>query len=214
MAFDINEFVSDIHQRGVAKSSTFDVIVTGPLTDSYSMRTLALRADSIAYPGRNLQTHEHRYTGPPIKIANGFVPSDLQISFILSNDLQEKRYFDEWHDLIIGPSRVNGGVIINRPFDVAYYNDYAKPFSVTIRQYSEVGTSPKTGDGEPIVLNEAVFLETYPQYVGEIDHTWRDASIPRFVVKFNYRYFHTTKPTFPTTIPKSKVLVSLPFDIR
>jgi len=204
MAFDIDIFVSDIHQRGVAKSSTFDVIVTGPSTPFYNVRTLALRADSIAYPGRNLQTHEHRYTGPPIKIANGFVPSDLQISFILSSDLQEKRYFDEWHDRIIGPSRINGGVITDRPFDVAYYNDYAKPFSVTVRQYSEVGTSTRdivgdhlerVGEPEPVVLNEAIFLETYPQYVGEIEHTWRDASIPRFIVKFNYRYFHTTKPT-------------------
>jgi len=62
------------------------------------------RIDAVDIPGRFLTTadYKHKNYGPLIKMPYGQIYSDVNITIILSEDMREKKFFEEWQNAIQG----------------------------------------------------------------------------------------------------------------
>jgi hypothetical protein len=139
MAFNINEFRSEIGKGGIAKQSHFDLFVGIPRDINFSPvqtgsalgRALAFRCETAELPGVSLATIDHRVYGPARKIAYGNIYTDMTLSFLCSHDLKEKVFFDRWIEEISGSGQKSN------TYDVKYLSQYkADQF---IFQYDEKG---------------------------------------------------------------------------
>lgn len=203
MPFNINEFSSELSKGGIAKTSHFEVYVTGPqdkkpkekgglinaikskiktfvkesllgITD----RGMTSRIDSVDIPGRFLTTadYKHKNYGPLIKIPYGQIYSDVNITIILSEDMKEKRYFEEWQNAIQGTGYDYTGSGLEK-FNSYYYDDYVGV--VEIRQYGSSGTLQSIHK-----LNGA-----YPIGVGAVSMAWGTDDVAKLPVTFSYRNY-------------------------
>jgi hypothetical protein len=107
------------------------------------------------------------------------------MSFILSEDLREKEYFEKWHQSVIGTGAFEGesgytdfygGGTMTR-YTAGYWDDYTG--TVDIRQYGEAGDLRSIH-----TLNQA-----YPIILGGVAMNWADESIAKLTVTFAYRNY-------------------------
>ena len=79
------------------------------------MRNISMYCESIQMPGQNIRSVEDplRY-GPQREQAQGVTYGSVNARFICSRDLREKRFFEEWQDLIFN----------NKTWEMKFYKDY------------------------------------------------------------------------------------------
>jgi len=185
----VQNILSTINKSGVAKSSHFEVQVIGPkgpLTnklDTNYEREMIYRADSCELPGRTIQTTDYKFSnyGPMSKLAYGQQYSDSSVSFIMSEDLREKEYFELWQDSMVntGAFEVGGGQP-NRStskFNARYFDNYAG--TIIIRQYATAGD----------LRSIHTLKECYPIIINPISMTWGEDNLVRMSVTFAFRYY-------------------------
>lgn len=107
--FTVNRFLSTLNQQGIAKTSHFEVFVFGNGSATVE-RGMSMRADTVDIPGRNLIPSEHKFTniGPANKMPIGQTYTDITTTFILSEDMREKDYFESWHNRIMNTGAYEG----------------------------------------------------------------------------------------------------------
>lgn len=197
--FNAQNMLSSLSKSGVAHSGHFEVQVTGPRQrlldkeDSFqgniqsrastglgggAEREMIYRAEAAEIPGRSIATVEHRFDNysPISRVATGQTYTPITISFLLSEDLREKEYFEQWHDQIVG----TGAFTTNSPkarSNAQYYHQYVG--SVIIRQYGSNGQIKSIH-----TLNEA-----YPYVIGGIGVNWNDDAHMRLQVQFTYQSY-------------------------
>ena len=185
MAFNVNEIVTAINKTGIAKTSHFEVQITGAgLGDEESLMS---RADSVDIPGRSLMTAEHKFYnyGPLTKLPyGGQTYTDVTVSFILSEDMREKEYFEIWQNNIVntgafetGSSQSDFYGYTQSKFNPKYFEDYIG--TLVIRQYGENGELRSI-----YTLNEA-----YPIIINPISMSWSQTEIAKLSVTFAYRNY-------------------------
>ena len=91
MSFKPDELLATLNKNGVAKSSHFEVQITGPGTTEEE-NDLMFRADACELPGRTISTSEYRIYGPIRKIAYASTYTDTTIGFLCSADLKAVSY--------------------------------------------------------------------------------------------------------------------------
>jgi hypothetical protein len=176
MAFNINEFLAYLDDGGVAKTSHFQVQIFAPEGDINQMRDMMYRADSVTMPGRSIGSTEHSFYGPTRKYGNDSLFKEVEITFILSEDLNEKLFFEEWQDLVVGPYRT--GDTSDSAYDIGFYEDYVG--SIIIRHFNDSGD----------MTFSKKLIEAYPIAVGDLERDWENgAQIMRLSVTFTYRFF-------------------------
>lgn len=120
---NIDEFKSVMNT--IARPNRFNVVFTLPealparfVTTNTS--TLALRLQSVNFPGKNITTTEDTNTyGPSYEVATGLSYADsISMTFIMTNTHEEKEVFNEWQDIIVDPVT----------YDLEYYNRYVTDF--------------------------------------------------------------------------------------
>ena len=193
MSFKPSEILATLSKNGVAKSSHFEVQITGPGATGEE-NDLMLRADSCELLGRTISTSEYRVYGPIRKIAYASTYTDTSIGFLCSADLREKRYFEEWQDIIMN-HRATKGMSAKQTrgrYEVGYYENYVR--TIEIRQYDESGTK-----------QSAHFLdEAYPIGIAPITMTWAGEELIRLQVTFafhDYRADFSPGPANPDAKP-------------
>lgn len=153
MGFNINEFSSHLNSKKLAKSSLFDVRINRPFSpDTGIERDLTMRCIATDLPGSNINTLDHSYAGPTHKIATGSSFLDQNFSILLSEDMSEKKYFEEWKTKIVG--NYSTGQMSPNMFNIGYYSEYIG--SVVITTYKETGEksySVKLHEAFPIMIN-------------------------------------------------------------
>ena len=92
MPFNVQNFTASLSKTGVAHASHFEVQVTGPPSSGIE-ENMMFRARTVDIPGRGIATTEYRIYGPLRKIPYGAVYTDVGVTFLLSEDLQEKKYY-------------------------------------------------------------------------------------------------------------------------
>ena len=193
MSFKPSELLATLNKNGVAKSSHFEVQITGPGTTGEE-NDLMFRADACELPGRTISTSEYRIYGPIGKVAYASTYTDTSIGFLCSEDLREKRYFEEWQDIIMH-HRATSGMSAKHTkgrYETGYYEDYVR--TIEIRQYNVSGAKQSTH-----YLDEA-----YPIGIAPIALSWGNEELIRLQVTFafhDYRADFTPGPPDPAAKP-------------
>jgi len=180
MTFNVQNIISSLSKQGFARTSHFEVQLTGP----YGLdaeRDMLYRADTVALPGRSITTVDTKFTnyGPMNKVPYGQVYGDATVTFLLSEDMREKEYFEIWQDKMVGTGAFTQSQsrFSNATFNTKYFDQYAG--IVTVRQYG--------AGGELRSIHQLV--EAYPIMMGEIQMGWGDDSPAKLAITFAYRYY-------------------------
>jgi len=170
MAGSISDFTSSF-KTDLARPSRFDVnipvpIVLIPFRDT--SRQLNLRCEMAQLPSRTFATTEQKYGSNPIE-KYPYQPqyNDLELTFIVSDDMSEKIFFDSWLELI-NPSYT---------FNFKYKGDYA--VNMQVNQYDVTNN-----------LSYSInLIDAYPVSVNQLDLDWSSTEHHKLTVVFAYTYW-------------------------
>ena len=115
-SFNIDDFTSVIQRRGGLQSpNRYSVKIQSPVPGASSIENdIPLLAENVAFAGRSIATSDYKTYGPVIKVGRESIYSDLSITFILTNDMEMKTYFDKWMN------KVQNDI----SYDPSYYDSY------------------------------------------------------------------------------------------
>ena len=118
MPGNIQEFVNSF-TTDIARVNRFDVRLGVPsvLTQNgFYLLEMAYRCEAANLPGRTFGTVDQKFgSNPTQKYPMHASYEDITLSFIVSDDMQERTFFDIWMEFV-NPSKT---------FDFAYKNIYA-----------------------------------------------------------------------------------------
>jgi hypothetical protein len=169
MAGNINEFKSSF-KKDLSRQNKFDVNINIPLVMIpyvSSAKSLNYRCESANLPGRTLSTTEQRTYGPVEKYPYMTAYTDMDLTFIVDDDMSQKIFFDAWLNYI-NPLYNN---------NIRYKNEYAT--ILTINQYdvtNKISYSVNLYDAYPIAINQ-------------MDLDWSGDGYHKLVVSFAYTYW-------------------------
>ena len=169
MAGSINDFKSSF-QQDLARPNRFDVNINIPLVlipYISSARSLNYRCEAAQLPGRTIATTEQRTYGPIEKYPYLNTYGDIDLTFIVDDDMQQKIVFDAWLNFI-NPLYNN---------NMRYKQEYAT--ILTINQYDVTNN-----------LTYSVNLyDAYPVSVSQMDLNWSGDGSHKLTVTFAYTYW-------------------------
>ena len=169
MAGNINDFKASF-TKDVARTNRFDVEIPVPLTlipYLSSAKSLKYRCETAQFPGRTFATTEQKTYGPIEKFPYLNTYNDLDLTFIVDDDMNQKVFFDAWMSYI--------NPLYNNNY--RYKGDYAT--TLVINQYDVSGEKTYS-----INLNEA-----FPISMNQMDLNWGDDSYHKLSVTFAYTYW-------------------------
>lgn len=169
MAGNINDFKASF-TKDVARTNRFDVEIPVPLTlipYLSSAKSLKYRCETAQFPGRTFATTEQKTYGPIEKFPYLNTYNDLDLTFIVDDDMNQKVFFDAWMSYI--------NPLYNNNY--RYKGDYAT--TLVINQYDVSGEKTYS-----INLNEA-----FPISMNQMDLSWGDDSYHKLSVTFAYTYW-------------------------
>lgn len=179
----MNNFVSELRHKSVARTNLFDVTFTVPpvLSGSTMGQKLSLWAEGAQLPGMNLQTDSLKPygIGPQESMPYTLQTNDININFIGDGRGAIQRYFYEWMQRIVrGDEDVRSkttGITQLAPYEVEFKDQYA--CTITITTYNEQGT--------PVAIYE--LYDSFPKTMPDLSLSWNDSSsFMQFGVSFAY----------------------------
>jgi hypothetical protein len=169
MAGNINDFKSSFN-KDIARTNKFDVNINIPLTlipYVSSAKSLKYRCENAQLPGRTFATTEQKTYGPIEKFPYLTSYNDIDLTFIIEDDMNQKVFFDAWLNYI-NPQYNN---------NFRYKSDYSTV--ITINQYD--------------VTNELSYsvdlIDAYPISMNQMDLSWGDDGYHKLSVTFAYTYW-------------------------
>jgi len=169
MAGSINDFKSSFNTE-LARPQRFDVEIPIPLVlipYNPTARNLRYRCETAQLTGRTFATADQKTYGPIEKHPYLSTYNDLDLTFIVDGDMNQKIFFDAWMNYI-NPTYTN---------DFKYKNDYST--AITINQYdttNKLTYSISTYGAYPISMNQ-------------LDLNWNDDGYHKLSVTFAYTYW-------------------------
>lgn len=169
MAGSINDFKSSF-SKDIARPNKFDVSIPIPLTlipYINSAKSLVYRCENANLPGRSLATTEQKTYGPVEKMPYLTSYTDIDLTFIVDDDMNQKVFFDAWLNYI--------NPMYN--YNFKYKSDYAT--TITINQYDVTNQ-----------LSYSVNLyDAYPIAINQMDLDWSSDGFHKLTVTFAYTYW-------------------------
>jgi hypothetical protein len=192
--FSAQNIVSALSKSGAAHSGHFEVQITSnpKLGISNFEKDMIFRVEAAELPGRTMATADTRFDnyGPMQKVVTGQTYVDTTLTFLLSEDLREKDYFERWQNGMVGTGAGEdtswyvadqtlgtGRGITRSKHNVRYFHDYIG--SITIRQYGADGTLRSTH-----ILEEA-----FPLQLGAVQMSWSDEGFAKMNIMFHYKKY-------------------------
>lgn len=132
-----------------ARPNRFEANITLPsqlLVSSQNARDLPLRIESVSFPGKNIRTtSDDNAYGPSYEVAQGIsYAEDINITFLLKSNHEERWIFNSWQDLIVSPET----------YDLSYYEEYATSMYVyQLDEYNQVSAGIMIRDTYPKTVN-------------------------------------------------------------
>jgi hypothetical protein len=167
MAGTINDFKASF-KTDLARPSRFDVQINAPLALVPYMgdvRRLTYRCDSAQLPGRTFATAEQKIGSNPIeKFPYLTTYNDMDLTFIVDDDMKQKVFFDQWLELI-NPT-------LN--FNYQYKQNYAT--IITVNQYDVTNKLSYSVD----------LYDAYPISMNQLDLDWSNEGFHKLSVTFAY----------------------------
>lgn len=166
MAGSLSEFKSSF-STDVARPNRFDVTIPVPIgmvPYRNTSRRLNLRCESAELPGRSLGTAGMKIYGVEEKFPYMTAYNDMSLTFIVGDDMQEKKFFDAWLNWIT-PSF---------SYDVKYKADYA--VIIRVNQYDLRSKSSYSVD----------LIDAFPIAVTPLQLDWSSDGYHKLTVTFAY----------------------------
>jgi len=186
----INSFTDDI-----AKPNRFEVIITVPPSigvDTNYGRQLALRCESADLPSRSLSLVDQKFGSNPIErhAINSYYGAST-LNFIVSGDMSERIFFDNWLEYI-NPTDT---------FNLNYRDTYVTP--ITINQY----------DNQNNLVYAIELVDAFPTSVNQLDLDWSQDGHLKLAINIEYRYWRPVVPT-PMVNPQETGLQKLQTEVK
>jgi hypothetical protein len=169
MPRSINDFKSSF-KDDLARPSRFDVNIPIPLTlipYVSTARNLTYRCESTNLPGRQLATMEQKSYGPVESYPYATTFNDIDMTFLVDADMNQKLFFDAWLQYI-NPLHNN---------NYRYKGDYST--TLRINQYDQANELTYSVD----------LYEAFPVSTNQMDLDWSSDGVHKLVVTFNYTYW-------------------------
>ncbi len=180
MAFQtIEKFKSRILTSGLASPNKFEVSITNaPIMRSFDgqIQDIAIMCESVSIAGRTVQSTLDTTYGYRREIPYNFPTyNPVTLSFLCSEGLKEKVFFDIWNDMIIPESW---------GFDNEYYDNIIGTMEVKTLNRTNSDTNNYT----------ITYNEVYPKTVSsvEFNHSTQNATL-RVNVEMAYSYWTTNQ---------------------
>lgn len=227
----IDQFWSHLKKEGISKNSHWDVTINLPLSLALSEftnigETLTLRCEAGELPGRQLVTNDVKIYGPIYRTAYQSLYTELNLTFIETQDLKVRRFMEAWMDTIFDSSTNT----------LQYQANYTT--AMTITQYLMKERDPQPQTVQPAGVNIDIPFVTqnnlvpfapgnapvtntvprdsgleptlyvqlyraYPVNINQMTTAWSDDSPHRVQVSFFYEWY-TITPAIPSQIGKYK----------
>jgi hypothetical protein len=169
MSRSINDFKNSF-KGDLARTNRFDVEIPVPLTlipYVKSARNLTYRCETANLPGRTFATMEQKTYGPVEKYPYLSTYNDIDLTFIVDDDMQEKVFFDAWLNYINPTYNYN----------MRYKENYAT--TLTINQYGVANDKTYT----------VSLFDAYPISVNQLDLDWNGDGHHKLTITFAYTYW-------------------------
>jgi hypothetical protein len=166
MASNIQGFKSSF-KYDPAKASRFDVRIVTPANLPFmgvNARDLVYKCQAAELPGRALATTEQKTYGPVEKFPYLTMFNDIDLTFIIEDDMRQKVFFDNWMEYITPLSTNN----------YRYKADYC--CDIIISQY----------DMSDVLSYSVKLIESYPLSVNQLSLDWSSDDYHRLMVTFAY----------------------------
>lgn len=180
-------YVVDIYPN--FNASLENPLSTVNFTLNQMQERLRLRCESAQLPSRTFSLVQQKTYGPirSFPVQNSY--ENVTFSFICSDDMKEKMFFDSWMEFVsksdYTPTNLPGIVnAITNPrinFDFEYRDNYVT--SIYVRQQNL--------QAKDVYVVE--LLEAYPISVNQVDLSWGNLDVVnKLQVTFSYRNFNRT----------------------
>lgn len=180
MPFKINEFTAEINKRKFAKASNFEVDIPAsgpgrPLPVAHQ-QSFILRCEAAVLPGLNINSMNQKVYGPERKLPYAGTYEEASMSFICSEDLRERKFFELWQERIVGLNSSPIESALNT-YDIGYYKDNV--VDITIRQLTDIGSAGYT----------CKLFEAYPISLSQQELKWSSTEALRLNVRFAFHRY-------------------------
>lgn len=180
----VADFRSKIISQGMAKTARYKVVVNGfPTSSVLQQQTTILQSlpylcEIAEFPGKTLNTSDIHYYGPSIKLPFQSVFNTTSLTFLCTEAMSEKKFFELWMNYI------NGAAF---GYDATFREDYITTIDVT--SFAETQSAEDSGMFQ-MTLNQA-----YPVSMAPMPASWADDNIHRLIVDFTYTDYTVKIPT-------------------
>jgi len=167
----INEFISLVKSRGLARSNRFAINIPFPYADNDQQNIVRLFCDAVQLPGMQVETAPQRIWG---EIRN--MPYDrsfdmVNFSFYLDTNMEAKRLFDQWLSLIQNPQTRT----------LNYYKNYIQTVTIDVLDVESETT-----------IYQVTLHEAYPRVVTPIQMDASSKDVMKLNVTMAFKHYTTT----------------------
>ncbi len=160
--------------NGPTMASQFQVIFSLPSalrtgSEGFNSTSLSILCQSATLPGTQVATTELPVYGPGVKMPYGLIYQDLNITFLCTNSMAQRKIFEEWRRIIIDPTSNY----------VNYYDTYVG--EILVQKLNQSGQASHS-----VLYEEAFPIAIYEQELASTNNDWLKLS-----VQFSYRRWRT-----------------------
>jgi hypothetical protein len=141
---------------------------------------ISLLAESVSLPGRQMLTTEQRIFGTVRKMPYGVMYEDFTVTFICTNSMIERTFFDLWHQLIMS----SGSQYME------FYDNYVG--TLIIQKVSNSTAKKSLKDKIVQMASKYKLLEAYPISIQSQELNYADGEYLKLTVQFAYAKWKAT----------------------
>ena len=186
--FSASEFASNIAKKGLASPNKFKVRIKFPNSlTSPPLDELNLMVENVDLAGRNVNSAINIEYGIRREVAyNAPAYDPLNITFLCSQDMSEKRSLERWNNHIV---KINNG------FDVEYYDNYIGAVTVQVLNKQDLSLE-----------YEVDYKEAYPKVINAIplNHSTTNQTM-RVTASFVYSYYETPETSLQNQFTNDRI---------
>ena len=185
MPFNIAEFRSYVHQRGLSKNNLFEAKIFPP-SDVGRGDTLRFFCESVSIPDFGVDTSliKTHGIGPGTQRPNNSKLGELSCNFYVDGIFEQKELFYKWMQKVVNYNNESYDTRVNNmlPYEFGYLSDYAG--SIEIKIFS---------DNSEDNFYEHRFGNAYPTNIGNIQLSWgNNAELMILPIQFAYNIYSNT----------------------
>ena len=181
LTFSVADFQSVIQKRGgLVQPNKYSVYIKTPskLATRGLETDFPLLVEATSLPSRSLATADNRTYGPLRKIARESIYADLAMTFMLTQDMAIKNYFDQWLNLIQSDYQ----------YDPSYYDDYTTDIYIALLHDNQKNVIPANIVNKKSGNYSIRIEEAFPISVGDVALSFADVNTyAKLQITFAYR---------------------------